>query len=115
MSVWQCTPSAAPLCGSEGELVAVSISVSPRDLEALLEGLARVDFPINPQIYHAGSEASGIGTIVEFPAYAGGLAQVRAALAGAGFDPEAIRVRGMLDELQLLLGHTAGSRHCNPG
>ena len=58
MSVWQCTPSAAPLCGSEGELVAVSISVSPRDLEALLEGLAHVDFPINPQIYHSGGDAS---------------------------------------------------------
>ena len=37
MSVWQGTPSAAPLRGSEGELVAVSISVNPRDLEALLD------------------------------------------------------------------------------
>jgi hypothetical protein len=110
MSVWQCTPSATPLCGSEGELVAVSISVSPRDLEALLEGLARVDFPINPQIYHASGEASGAGTIVEFPAYAGGLAQVRGALAGAGFDPEAIRVTGMLDQIQSLLGPGKVSR-----
>ena len=42
------------LSGSEGELVAVSVSVSPHDLEALLEGLACVDFPINPQIYHFG-------------------------------------------------------------
>ena len=115
MSVWQCTPSATPLGGSEGELVAVSISVSPRDLEALLEGLAHVDFPINPQIYHATGEASGAGTIVEFPAYVGGLAQVRAALAGAGFDPEALRVRAMLEELQLLLGDEAGRRNRNPG
>jgi hypothetical protein len=99
MSVWQCTPSAAPLSGSEGELVAVSISVSPHDLEALLEGLACVDFPINPQIHHA-EGASEAGTIVEFPAYSGGLSQVRAALASAGFDPEAIRVRRMLDEIQ---------------
>src|SRR2546430_9943533 len=108
MSVWQCTPSAAPLCGSEGELVAVSISVSPRDLEALLEGLARVDFPINPQIYHAGSDASGAGTIVEFPAYAGGLTQVRDALAAAGFDPDSLRVRSMLDQIQTLLNHESG-------
>jgi hypothetical protein len=108
MSVWQCTSSATPLCGSEGELVAVSISVSPRDLEALLEGLACVDFPINPQIYHSGGDASGVGTIVEFPAYAGGLAQVRDALAGAGFDPDAIRVRGMLDQIQSLLNHESG-------
>jgi hypothetical protein len=110
MSVWQCTPSATPLCGREGELVAVSISVSPRDLEALLEGLACVDFPINPQIHHAEGEPSGTGTVVEFPAYAGGLEQVRAALADAGFDPESIRVRGMLDEIQSSLDHE--TRNC---
>jgi len=108
MSVWQCTPSAAPLCGSEGELVAVSISVSPRDLEALLEGLAHVDFPINPQIYHSGGDASSAGTIVEFPAYAGGLAHVRDALAAVGFDPQALRVRSMLDQIQSLLNHESG-------
>src|SRR5437660_7647775 len=103
MSVWQCTPSATPLGGSEGELVAVSISVSPRDLEALLEALARVDFPINPQIYHAAGQATDARSIVEFPAYSGGLAHVRDALASAGFDPEAIRVRGMLEQIQSLL------------
>ena len=108
MSVWQCTPTATPLCGSEGELVSLSISVSPRDLEALLEGLARVDFPINPQIYHSGGDACQGGTIVEFPAYAGGLARVRAAVAGAGFDPEAIQVRGMLEQIQSLLSHESG-------
>jgi len=115
MSVWQCTPPVAPLCGSEGELVAVSISVSPRDLEALLEGLARVDFPINPQIYHSGGEASTAGTIVEFPAYVGGLAQVRDALAGAGFDPESLRVRGMLDQIQSLLNHESGHSGSDAG
>ena len=105
MSVWQCTPSAGPLCGSEGELVAVSISVSPRDLEALLEGLARVDFPINPQIYHSDS---GVSTVVEFPAYSGGLAQVRDAVADVGLDAEAIRVRSMLAQIQSLLNHESG-------
>jgi len=115
MSVWQCTPSATPLCGSEGELVAVSISVSPRDLEALLEGLARVDFPINPQIFHAGGEASGAGTIVEFPAYAGGMAQVRDVLARSGFDPQAIRVRGMLAEIQSLLNQETGHSRNDAG
>ena len=115
MSVWQCTPSANPLCGSEGELVAVSISVSPRDLEALLEGLARVDFPINPQIHHAEGEASCGGTVVEFPAYAGGLDQVRASLSDAGFDPESIRVRGMLDEIQSLVDQESGRRGSDAG
>ena len=103
MSVWQCTPSAAPLTGSEGELVAVSITANPRDLEALLEALTRVDFPINPQIHHPDGPAPEANTIVEFPAYAGGLGQVRAALAGSGFDPEAIRIRGMLEQIQSLL------------
>jgi len=57
MSVWQCSPPASALRGSEGELVSVSISVDPRDLEALLDELAHIGFPINPQIYHADGHA----------------------------------------------------------
>jgi len=113
MSVWQCAPSASVLCGSEGELVSVSISVDPRDLEALLESLACIDFPINPQIYHADGHSAEARTVVEFPAYAGGLPQVRVALAGSGFDA-AIRVRGMLEELQALLGQEAEGRDPKP-
>ena len=107
MSVWQCTATASPLSGSEGELVSVSISVDPRDLEALLEALAHTDFPINPQIFHADGHSTQARTIVEFPAYAGGLPQVRAAL--TGFDA-LIRVRGMLEEIQSLLGQEADRR-----
>jgi hypothetical protein len=103
MSVWQCT-AAPPLCGSEGELVSVSISVDPRELESLLDALAHADFPINPQIYHADGHSSDAKTIVEFPAYSGGLPQVRAALGAGGFDAGAIRVRGMLEEIQRLVG-----------
>ena len=115
MSVWQCTPSAGPLSGSEGELVAVSITANPRDLEALLEALARVDFPINPQIHHPDGPAPEANTIVEFPAYAGGLARVRDALAAAGFDPEAVRVRSMLDQIQSLLNHESGHSGSDAG
>jgi len=100
MSVWQCAPSASVLCGSEGELVSVSISVDPRDLEALLEALARIDFPINPQIYHADGHTPQACTTVEFPAYAGRLGQVRASVdvvTGA-----VIRVKGMLEEIHSL-------------
>jgi hypothetical protein len=103
MSVWQCT-AASPLSGSGGELVSVSISVDPRDLESLLEALAHADFPINPQIYHADGHSPDAKTIVEFPAYSGGLPQVRAALAVAGLDAGSIRVRGMLEEIQRLVG-----------
>lgn len=48
---------------SEGNLISVRISIEPRLLEDLLECLAHVDFPINPQINH------GRPTSVEFPAY----------------------------------------------
>jgi hypothetical protein len=102
MSVWQCTPPASLLSGSEGELVSVSISVDPRDLEGLLEALAHTDFPINPQIYHADGHTAEARTIVEFPAYSGGLPQVRTALAGSSLHTD-IHVRSMFEEIQSLL------------
>ena len=40
------------LAHSQGQLVSVSIRVDPNGLESLLEALAQVSFPINPQIYH---------------------------------------------------------------
>jgi hypothetical protein len=110
MSVWQSTSSASALSGSEGELVSVSISVEPRELESLLEALARVDFPVNPQIYHAEGQGPDARTIVVFPAYAGGLPQVRAELAAAGQESASIQVKGMLQEIQSLLGHEADDR-----
>jgi hypothetical protein len=110
MSVWQCSPCASLLSGSEGELVSVSISADPRDLEALLEALAHVDFPINPQIYHADGHTPGAKTVVEFPAYAGGLPQVRTALAASGLDAAAIQVKGMLEEIQSLLNQEPARR-----
>lgn len=102
MSVWQSPPST--LGGSEGELISVSIAVEPRELEALLEALSQVDFPVNPRIYHAEGQAPEARTAVVFPAYAGGLEQVRQAIAGAGLAHASIQVRGMLEEIQSLLG-----------
>jgi hypothetical protein len=100
--------SAAVLCGREGALVSVSISVDPRHLESLLEALAQLDFPINPQIYHDaalvyrfadGHEQSAATTLVEFPAYEERLAEVRRSVEAFGFDPESVHVTGMLDEI----------------
>jgi hypothetical protein len=109
MSVWPQTASTgASLIGSEGALVSVAIHVSPRFLESLLEALAELDFPVNPQIYHDaaivyeygdGRERTEATTIVEFPAYAGRLTKLRTALEAYGFDPESVTVTGMLDEL----------------
>lgn len=97
------------LATTEGLLVSLSIAVEPSTLETLLEALAGVEFPINPQIYHDaavisrypdGHEEAESTTLVEFPAYAGRIDEVRHALTLFGFDPSCIQVTPMLDELQ---------------
>ena len=100
--------SAAVLCGREGALVSVSISVDPRHLESLLEALAQVEFPINPQIYHDaalvyrfadGQHRAEAITLVEFPAYEERLGEVRRAVAAFGFDAESVHAVRMLDDI----------------
>jgi hypothetical protein len=96
MSVWpKLEPASPSLSGSEGALVSVSIGVAPRYLESLLEALAQLPFPINPEIYHGAA-----ATLVEFPAYAGRLEEVRGALDAYGFDRSSLHVTSMLDEIQ---------------
>jgi hypothetical protein len=83
--------------------------VQPSGLESLLEALAGVALPVNPQIYHDaalisryadGREESESITLVEFPAYGGKVDEVRLALAVSGFDPARMQVTGMLEEIQ---------------
>ena len=108
MSVWPTLPVTASLSTAEGTLVSISIHVEPPCLESLLEALAQVSFPINPQIYHDaamvyryadGREEAESITLVEFPAYAGRFDEVRRALEAYSFDAECVRVTGMLDEI----------------
>ena len=109
MRVWPQPAVAGPsLATSEGSLVSISVSVDPRRLEALLEALAQIGFPINPQIYHNasyvyvypdGHEEAEPTTLVEFPAYAQRLDEVRRALEANGFDPHSAEVVSMLDEI----------------
>ena len=73
--------SATALFGLEGELVSLRIAVEPKLLEDLLEALARLDFPVNPQLYHRPAQV-----IVEFPAYLARVDQVRATLCRWGFN-----------------------------
>jgi hypothetical protein len=106
MSVWpSSTAGSKTLAGSEGTLVSISVHVPARDLEALLDALAQVEFPINPQIYHDASvsyiypgerEETEPTTLVEFPAYDGRVPGVRAALAAYGFPPDCLHVTEML-------------------
>jgi hypothetical protein len=108
MSVWPKTTAGPLLSGSKGALVSVSINVDPRHLESLLEALAQISFPINPQIYHDAlivyryadeREEREATTLVEFPAYAGQIAEAQGALQAYGFDPATMQVTTMLDEI----------------
>jgi hypothetical protein len=101
MSVfWNPVPPAPALGGVEGELVSIRLFVVPHLLEDLLEALASVSFPVNPQIYHR----PGHDTMVEFPAYSGRLPEVVHALTEHGFDAAGLVVRPMLAELATALG-----------
>ncbi len=109
MRVWQkSTPPNPAFSGREGTLVSVCLPVDPRRLESVLEALARVQFPINPQIYHDGAvvrvyadgrRESELATLVEFPAYGGQLREVSEAIAAFGFDPSDLQVTGMLEDI----------------
>ena len=75
------------LFGREGELISLSVSTEPKHLEDLLEALASLDFPVNPQLYHRPAEV-----VVEFPAYSSQVDQVRDALVRQGFAGSGIQV-----------------------
>lgn len=79
------------LFGADGELVSLRIAVEPKLLEDLLEALARLNFPVNPQLYHRPAQVT-----VEFPAYAAQVDQVRDTLRQQGFSPARLEVaRGL--------------------
>jgi hypothetical protein len=91
MGVWPSVALSHPyLTGREGELVLVRVDTDPRLLEDVLECLASVPFPINPQIHH------GRPTTVEFPAYEQHLYEVRRALQAVGLE---VHVSSMLDAI----------------
>jgi hypothetical protein len=75
------------LYGREGQLISLSIATEPKLLEDLLEALAALDFPVNPQLYHRPSHV-----MVEFPAYSSQVEHVRCALAAQGFAPDEVQV-----------------------
>ncbi len=110
MSVWpnvQPTDTFLALSGREGELLSVSVDVAARDLEDLLEALALLDFPVNPQIFHDaavvfvladGSRKETPTTLVEFPAYRGSVKHIREVLTAYGFG-DRLHVTSMLEEM----------------
>jgi len=119
MSVWPVNESSS-LEGADGELICIRITVEPRLLERLLDVLARLEFPINPQLYHDaatiyqcpdGSSMVQSATMVEFPAWTSRLPDVRAALVAAAFGEECLTVKGMLDDIR----STPGQEPAPPG
>jgi hypothetical protein len=83
--------AAHALFGLEGELVSLSLSVEPKLLEDLLEALAQLDFPVNPQLYHRAASV-----MVEFPAYTSRIQEVREVLRRHGFRPATLEIaRGL--------------------
>jgi len=99
MSVWPKDVPEGALSSSEGALVSVSITVDSRHLESLLEALASVGFPINPQINH-----DSAATVVEFPAYEPHIEEVRRAIQAFGFDGSSVRTRGMWEKIAAAVG-----------
>ncbi len=83
------------LFGQDGELVSVFISIEPRLLEDLLEALATVEFPINPQLYHQAAQVS-----VEFPAYSSQIEAIRRILMKCGFNTAVLTYQRVLARAQ---------------
>ncbi len=90
MSVWpEVLQLPFGLSTGQGELVNLRIAVEPRLLEDLLDTLAQLPFPVNPQIHHQ-------PTSVEFPAYESALSDVRRQLDRAGFPRRSVEVQPMI-------------------
>jgi len=81
-------PPESGLFGREGELISLCIATEPKLLEELLEALASLDFPVNPQLYHRQA-----AVLVEFLAYSNQMEQVKEALLKQGFDADGIQMR----------------------
>ena len=90
MKSWSDGTSPA-LHGAEGELVYVKVNVPSRSLEHLLDALARLDFPINPEIRHGFPD-----TTVEFPAYDTRAGAIERVLRAAGIVGARIELSDML-------------------
>ena len=84
--------SAKPaLFGAEGELVLLRAAVDPRFLEELLDALAQLNFPVNPELHHRLGQV-----VVEFPAYDRRVQEIGKTLRDSGLDGLVLEVCGML-------------------
>ncbi len=108
MSVVQqeATLTPLPLCGAEGELLSLRVTVEAFLLEDLLEILAGAPFPINPEIRHhalmetrAASQSPRPAVHVEFPLWRSQIPTLSDILAGARFETQ-LTIAPMFDEIR---------------
>lgn len=71
-------PSPIRLSTGAGELLQITVEAEAHELEPLLDALARLPFPVNPQIHHP--VEAGAPLKVEFPAYASQIGAARDAV-----------------------------------
>jgi hypothetical protein len=79
------------LFGADGELVLLRAAVDPRFLEELLDVLAQLDFPVNPELLHRPGQV-----VVEFPAYQRHVEEACETLRNSGLEGLILQVCGVL-------------------
>jgi|SRR5271157_1119046 len=80
------------LFGADGELVLLRAAIDPRFLEELLDVLAQLDFPVNPELIHRPGQV-----VVEFPAYQQHVEEACQTLRDSGLEGLALQVCGALE------------------
>jgi hypothetical protein len=87
-------------------LTCVRLEFDPRSLERVLDILANLTFPVNPAIHHPPGVFPGSAaprphcTVVEFPAYAADLPEVRRAIGDADLPEVKVAVAAMSEVLR---------------
>jgi hypothetical protein len=83
---------------SIADLLLISIAIPPRDVEHLLDALARLPYSINADLKYEEWQ-----TTVEFPAYRSWLPNVRGVLASRGFNAARLKYSQPVMSLQSAL------------
>lgn len=80
------------MTASIADLLLISIAVPPRDVEHVLDSLARLPYPINADLKYEEWQ-----TKIEFPAYRSWLPELRAMLARERFEDARLAYSAALD------------------
>lgn len=77
------------------DLLSVTVSVPPREIERFLDALAKLPYSINPTLRYEEWQ-----THVEFPAWRGWLEDLHRVLASGGFEAARLRYTPVVDRIQ---------------